>query len=474
MHDLLCVDDAIKLARHEKSPADRSAGLFKGKYSFLDDIHARCDVGVVGRVGGMGQLAVQLVHVQFFFPFRHDDGGHAVADEVGQRAAFAHEAVDAQDQRHAGHGNRRHHGQGGGQGDEAGAGDAGSTFRRQHRHAQDGQFLHQGQFRVGCLGNEQGGHRHVDVGAVQVERITGRHHQADHRLGGAQALQLRHQGRQGAFRRARTQHDQQFFLDVGDEAEDREAGKAGNGTEHDEDEQAASQVERTHQLGQRQQRIDAVFADGEGHRAEGTDRGDLHDDIDHAEDGAAGLVDQLGDRAAFFTQQRQREAEQDGDQQHLQDVALGEGIDDGVRDDVHHEVDRAQAFDVRVLRNQLDIEVGRVGVEAGAWFQDVSDQQANCQRESGDYFEVEQGLAADAADFLDVLHAGDTGHNSTEDHWGNDHLDQFDEAVTQRFHVDGVGWVKYAQQHADDNGEYHLYVQDFIKWFFHEWSPLAG
>ena len=32
---------------------------------------------------------------------------HGVADEVGQRAAFAHEAVDAEDQRHAGDRHRR-------------------------------------------------------------------------------------------------------------------------------------------------------------------------------------------------------------------------------------------------------------------------------------------------------------------------------------------------------------------------------
>ena len=43
--------------------------------------------------------------------------------------------------------------------------------------------------------DEQGRERHVDAGAVEVERITGRHHQPDDRLGTARALQLLDQRR---------------------------------------------------------------------------------------------------------------------------------------------------------------------------------------------------------------------------------------------------------------------------------------
>jgi len=37
-------------------------------------------------------------------PAGDDDRGYGIADEIGEAAAFAHEAVDAEDQRHAGDG----------------------------------------------------------------------------------------------------------------------------------------------------------------------------------------------------------------------------------------------------------------------------------------------------------------------------------------------------------------------------------
>ena len=129
---------------------------------------------------------------------------------------------------------------------------------------------------------------------------------------------------------------------------------------------------------------------------------------------------------------------------------------------------------MRVLRDRLGVQVGGIGVETGTRFENIGNQQADGQREGGDHFEVQQRLAAHAADLLDVLHARDAGDHGTEDHGGDDHLDQLDEAVAQRFHVDGVRRVEHPQQHAGHDGEQHLHVQDFIEWFFHEWSPLAG
>jgi hypothetical protein len=83
-----------------------------------------------------GQSGVELVVVQRVFPARHHHRGHGIADEVGQRAAFAHEAVHAENQRHARHRHFRHHRQRGGQGDEARAGHAGRALGAEHRHRQ--------------------------------------------------------------------------------------------------------------------------------------------------------------------------------------------------------------------------------------------------------------------------------------------------------------------------------------------------
>ena len=111
--------------------------------------------------------------------------------------------------------------------------------------------------------------------------------------------------------------------------------------EHDEDEQQAGQVERAHQLAQRQQRADAVLADRERHRAERADRRHLHDDADDREQHVRDLLDEVEHQRAAAAEPVQREAEQHREQQHLQDLALGERVDDGGRDDVQQEVGRA-------------------------------------------------------------------------------------------------------------------------------------
>src|SRR5882672_9771604 len=64
------------------------------------------------------EIVLQLLAVELAFPPRYHQGGHAVADHVDHGAEHAHEAVDAQDQRHPGHGNRRDHHERAHQGDE--------------------------------------------------------------------------------------------------------------------------------------------------------------------------------------------------------------------------------------------------------------------------------------------------------------------------------------------------------------------
>src|SRR3974390_123869 len=46
---------------------------------------------------------IELLAVQLAFPPRHDDRGDAVAADVGQRAAFAHELVDREHDGHSRH-----------------------------------------------------------------------------------------------------------------------------------------------------------------------------------------------------------------------------------------------------------------------------------------------------------------------------------------------------------------------------------
>src|SRR5579862_2357197 len=81
--------------------------------------------------------------VELVLPFRYDDGRHAVADEVRQRARLGHEAIDAEDQRQATHGNRRNARKRRREHDEAAAGHARRTLRREQEHTQYRELLHQ-------------------------------------------------------------------------------------------------------------------------------------------------------------------------------------------------------------------------------------------------------------------------------------------------------------------------------------------
>ena len=53
------------------------------------------------------------------------------------------------------------------------------------------------------------------------------------------------------------------------------------------------------------------------------------------------------DRLAFFAHGREGEAEEEGEQQHLEDVSLGEGVHHAGGDDVHQEIDGAVGLCLR-------------------------------------------------------------------------------------------------------------------------------
>jgi hypothetical protein len=83
--------------------------------------------------------------------------------------------------------------------------------------------------------------------------------------------------------RGGAQDDQQLVLDVADELENIEAREPGHAAQDEHDEDQARQIERGHEMSERNQRHDTVLADGEGHGAERADRSGLHDDADDGE-----------------------------------------------------------------------------------------------------------------------------------------------------------------------------------------------
>ena len=71
---------------------------------------------------------MHLLVLQFAHPFRHDDGGEDVAEQIGDGADLGHEALDAQQEGQARRRQDSERRQGRGQRDEAGAGDPRRPF----------------------------------------------------------------------------------------------------------------------------------------------------------------------------------------------------------------------------------------------------------------------------------------------------------------------------------------------------------
>ena len=76
--------------------------------------------------------AASRASVELAFPAGDDDRGDRIADEVRQGPDLGHEAVDAEDQRHAGNRNRGDDREGRGQGDEARTSDARGALGGEH------------------------------------------------------------------------------------------------------------------------------------------------------------------------------------------------------------------------------------------------------------------------------------------------------------------------------------------------------
>ena len=77
----------------------------------------------------------------------------------------------------------------------------------------------------------------------------------------------------------------------------------------------------------------------------------------------------------------------------------------------------------------------------------------------GHHLEVEQRLAADAADLLHVARAGDAEHHGAEDDRRDQHLDQRDEAVAERLQRNAGLGRHVADRAAGDDREQHPEVE---------------
>ena len=206
--------------------------------------------------------------------------------------------------------------------------------------------------------------------------------------------------------------------------------------------------------------MNTVLADGEGHGPERADRSGLHDDADDGKQRVAGLIDDAKHDLSALTDHLQAKRKQDCEEKHLQDLALSECAHHRVGDDVHQKLDRALLLGLRY--EPLDSSgVDRAGVDihGGAGLQRIGDNEPHDEGERRQHLEIDEGLQADAANPLHILHAGNAVHDRTEDDRRDDHLDRLDEGVPQGLHLLAQLWIEMTEQHAEHDRGQHLEIE---------------
>ena len=147
---------------------------------------------------------------------------------------------------------------------------------------------------------------------------------------------------------------------------------------------------------------------------------------------------------------RERDAEEDGEDGDLQDLAFGDALGEVLREDVDEEV-----VPVRGRRSGRPACVPGVNGEPDAGLADVDGEQADGQRERGDDLEVDERLDAHAADALEVAVAGDADDEHGEDERSDDALDEPQEDVGEEAQLHGELRRVEAELRADDHRDEH-------------------
>ena len=290
--------------------------------------------------------------------------------------------------------------------------------------------------------------------------------------------QLGHDARQHDLGGRGAEREEQLVLDVHDELPQVHPREDLDDDAEDHDEQGSREIAAADQLRETAQGADAVLADDVGHRPEGADRRKSHDPADDGEEQMAEVVDDFEDDGrTLLAELGQRQSEQDGEEQHLKQVVLGERLEHRFRDDVEQKVDGVRQFLVLgFLRQRVGAARQFVGidVEPCPRFDDVADHQPEEQREGGDDFEVDQRFPADPADRLEVANVCDAQHDGAEDDRRDQHLDELYEAVGERFEIGADLRVQPADQDSGDDRDEQLHEKRRVpRWLVRQPDHLA-
>lgn len=122
---------------------------------------------------------------------------------------------------------------------------------------------------------------------------------------------------------------------------------------------------------------------------------------------------------------------QDGHQENLRNFAASQSVNKGARDKRQQERDDARFLGAADKSGgRFWIERGGIDVEPRAGVKNHGNDDADDEREGRDHFEIDEGLYADRADFLEVGHRGDALDDHAEDYRRDHHANQRDEGVS--------------------------------------------
>ena len=406
-------------------------------------------------------VALALGIVVHAFPTGNHQHRQGIADHVQRGPRHVHHPVDTGDEGQAfqrntdaAEGRQQHH--------EGHARNPGNPLGGDHQGQHQQQLLADGQVNAVELGNEDRRDALVQGRTVEVEGVTGRHHEAANGFRRAVGFHLLDHPWQHGLGTGGGVGQHQLVLEDAHQLDHREAEQPGHQAEHGKGEEQDGRVDQQHQLGQRHQGGEAEAGDGHRDQGEHTDRRVVHDhvgDLEHAfRDALEHLhqgVTQLG------LQARQAEAEEHREEDDRQHFTAGHGGKDVRRNQVE------DGFDKRMLMLHFGGGGGVLGdvhgaqgahVDARARVEHVGQYQADHNGDGGDDLEVDDGLEADTPQLLGVADPGNADHQRGNDNRDNDHLDQADKDITCRLQdvadPPGLLGAEMVEQRADCNPQY--------------------
>ncbi len=114
-----------------------------------------------------------------------------------------------------------------------------------------------------------------------------------------------------------------------------------------------------------------------------------------------------------------------------------------------------------VMRHGARVERSGIDVQPSARTQHVRDHEAEHERDARHHLEVQQCLEADATDLLQALHPRNAHRDRAEDHQRNQHLDETDEGVAERFHFDAEHGPEVTDENTGGKSDQDLHVEMF-------------